>query len=213
MKTKYIIPIFLLIILIASSCEEDKIVNNPPEKPTAINGEIHTCKFLRPTLIWDCSDADNDELTYKIMFGTSPTELSLIAENLSAKSFTFGGDLLLSTMYYWQIIASDGKDETIGDIWQFSTVSDPIESKIPSTPILISPDYIASEGLVIFLWRNSKDDGDVSYTLTIDDVDVIENISDTTCIYPISDDFKWYVTVSDNDGNSSESEHLQIKVE
>lgn len=211
MNTQRFILLFGLSFLLSIICCT-KEENHAPLKPTSTIGTDNTCEVLCPTLSWACTDEDGDKLNFTIMFGTSEGSLSVLSADQSSMSYIFAEDLLPSTIYYWQIIASDGKVETTGDIWRLSTVSNPITGRVPSVPVLIAPLTEQEGGSILFKWQGSADDGTVNYTLTIDDVNVIESMIDTTINYEVLESFEWFVTAYDDHGNSSASEHISIKV-
>ncbi len=100
--------------------------NLPPELPgnpsPANNAENQAISGL--DLDWTCSDPDGDELKYDFYFGTNnPPEL--ISEKQSASNYN-PGELNYSTTYYWKIVAFDTHNaETIGNVWQFTTLEEP----------------------------------------------------------------------------------------
>jgi len=71
------------------------------------------------TLTWQCSDPDNDPLTYKVYFGTndSPSYRTTITS-----SNYFPGKLQPNTTYFWRVDAVDNHGHTTeGLLWQFTT--------------------------------------------------------------------------------------------
>ncbi|MGF1586004.1 MAG: hypothetical protein ACFCUM_11810 [Bacteroidales bacterium] len=207
---RFILLLGISFLLSIFSCTKEE--NHAPSKPTSTIGTDNTCEVLRPTLSWACTDEDGDKLYFTLMFGTSEGSLSELTTDQSSFTYTFTEELLPSTKYYWQIIASDGQDKTSGDVWKFSTVSNPIDVRVPSVPVLISPLTEQVRGSILFKWQGSEDDATVNYTLTINDVNVIENTVDTTFNFEVIENFKWFVTAYDDHGNSSESEHVSVKV-
>ncbi|MBO8166587.1 MAG: leucine-rich repeat domain-containing protein, partial [Kosmotoga sp.] len=115
----------------------------PPEKPSNPNPSNGAQGIgINPTLSWECSDPDGDDLTYDIYFGTSSNP-PLKKTGHTSKSYN-PGTLSYNTTYYWKIVAKDGKDgETEGPVWSFTT-----------TNLLESGDIIVatggSEGIFIF---------------------------------------------------------------
>ncbi len=214
MKINILILGFSLFLLL--SCGDDKPGNTAPSKPISLNGANYTCEVLRPTLSWSCSDIDNDKLTFTLKIGENATNLTEIASNLSGTDYTFANELNKSTKYYWQIIVSDGKEETIGDVWSFSTVGEPKTSIVPSTPIIISPKTNVKTGNIDFIWSTVVDDKgmeNISFILNINGEET--TLTDvTTKTLPLkAGECVWYVTAYDEDGNGSESEHIKINVE
>ncbi|NOU19035.1 MAG: hypothetical protein HOO91_15875 [Bacteroidales bacterium] len=150
---------------------------------------------------------------YTLKFGNSAASLEVKASNLSATDFTFSEELATSTKYYWQIIASDGKNETVSGVWGFSTVSNPIVSTVPSTPIIISPKMDTKAGNIEFIWSVVVDDGgleNITYILNVNATEYEVKESTTKSLNLPVGICKWYVTAFDKDGNGSESEHITI---
>lgn len=214
MKAKNILLALILISAFTVGCKKSDN-NTPPEKPISSRGANFTCAVLRPTLSWYCSDNDEDALLYTLKFGNSATSLEVKASNLSATDFTFSEELAASTKYYWQIIVSDGKSETASDVWGFSTVSNPIVSTVPSTPIIISPKMDAKAGSIDFIWSVVVDDGgleNITYILNVNGTEYEVKESTTKSLSLPIGICKWHVTAFDKDGNGSESEHITINL-
>ncbi len=214
MKRKNII--IGLILLLTLSCSDNESTNLPPEKPIPWGSASSTCEVLRPTLSWRCSDADDDDLMYTLKFGESATNLTEIATNLKTTEFTFSEELEKSKKYYWQVIASDGKDETTGDVWDFSTVGNPIISVVPSTPIIISPKMNTSAGNVEFTWSVVVDDKgmeNITFILNINGEETEVVGASTKELTVGAGECTWFVTAYDEDGNGAESEYIKIVFE
>ena len=89
-----------------------------PSNPVPSNGATQVS--VTPTLRWDCSDPDNDIVTYDVYFGTTRPPV-MIVSNQSSVSLAVGL-LGYQTTYYWRIIAWDNKSaSTIGPLWEFTT--------------------------------------------------------------------------------------------
>ncbi|MCF7918666.1 MAG: SUMF1/EgtB/PvdO family nonheme iron enzyme [Candidatus Cloacimonetes bacterium] len=95
---------------------------NPIPETGAINVDIDMI------LTWECSDPDNDQLTYDVYLGTVP-QLDENHLKISGINFTsYEPDSLdFNTPFYWKIVASDGELETEGEIWSFVTTTGSIE--------------------------------------------------------------------------------------
>ena len=212
MKLKNALLISGLISLIIFSCKKEDS-NNPPEKPVSVRGSSYTCEKIRPTLKWSSSDTEGDEISYTLKFGSSAETMEVIASNLVAAEYTFSEDLAPSTKYYWQIIASDKKGKTVGDVWNFSTVSNPVVNTVPSTPVIISPKVNIKAGEITFIWSVVTDDGgleNITYILNVNSTGYeVKGSTMKTISLPVGS-CKWYVTACDKDGNCSESEHITI---
>lgn len=98
-------------------------VNLPPNKPTdPYPAPFEQLQPLNTTMSWACSDPNMDDLTYTIYFGTSADPLpSMVETGYRTTSYTYDQTLQPETTYYWKIVASDGQEETEGELWQFQT--------------------------------------------------------------------------------------------
>jgi hypothetical protein len=63
--------------------------------------------------------------SFDLYFGTTPSNLSLIGNNLPAfqgtNSFVLDGLLADSTMHYWRVVAKNGSQQESSPIWKFKT--------------------------------------------------------------------------------------------
>jgi carboxypeptidase D len=97
------------------------VTNATPDLPTALTPTLGiTGTPLDITLSWlPGPDLNCDALTYSAAFGpTNPPPI--VATGLIAPTYD-PGPLAPATTYYWQIIASDGRSQTVGAIWSFTT--------------------------------------------------------------------------------------------
>jgi len=133
--------------------------NNAPAQPS--NGWPNNIANmpLNLTLSWSCSDPDNDNLSYDIYLGTTSNP-SRIVSNYKGTSYTVYG-LLADQIYYWKIVAKDGKGGvTAGPVWMFTTIGNNPPSPKPT---LTNPVNGWVRG-VILNWTGSEDsDGDSVY--------------------------------------------------
>ena len=138
MRKPYLISFiaFIFTLLLVSSCSKDKTptepVNSPPvlpSKPSPANNKADVSKT--PILTWECSDPDNDPLTYDIYLGTSNNP-TLVENNISQKSY-IPDTLTGNTKYYWKVVAKDNHNNTTnGEIWNFTT-----NNPIPTTGLVV----------------------------------------------------------------------------
>lgn len=100
--------------------------NHPPRAPAnpqPSDGAIDQPISL--TLRWTSGDPDGDALRYDVFFEASDASPDdRLGRNLSAASLTLD-NLAFSTTHYWQVIASDGKAQTGGPVWSFTTEPPP----------------------------------------------------------------------------------------
>jgi hypothetical protein len=108
---------------------------HPPVTPSPVDGTPD--QPLITNLSWDCSDPDQDTITYDIFLGVETEHhirLALVSSNQSDS--TYKTDLLnYSTSYYWQVIARDDKGaETASDLWYFTTGDCPLSLLVDGNP-------------------------------------------------------------------------------
>jgi hypothetical protein len=91
---------------------------NQPFNPDPYNGE--TGVDINVDLSWNCSDPNDDPLTYDVHFGTT-SPLPKVASNHLENSYD-PGTMMYNTTYYWKIVAWDNYGESNeSEIWNFST--------------------------------------------------------------------------------------------
>ncbi len=103
-------------------------INQPPEKPQLLSPAQNAMDIeIPPTLSWECSDPENDELTYSVYLeeDEGQSELTSLISNTENKTAKIG-DLDFSTTFLWQIIASDGtsNNNSSSEIYKFTTSQD-----------------------------------------------------------------------------------------
>ena len=114
---------------------------SPADKATGIS--------VTPTLSWEAEDPDGDPLTYDLFFGTSESQLTLKAGDLTENKYTFTEKLEYNTTYYWKVKAKDGKGgEKEGPVWSFTTKSELIVESLVFKPHSI---YVNEETKIRFM--------------------------------------------------------------
>ncbi|BBJ28531.1 fibronectin type III domain-containing protein [Athalassotoga saccharophila] len=161
-KLSFIFSI-LSIALILSSCMNVSQLN-VPSNPVPYNGE--TGVSLNPTFNFTDVGPAGDKILYDVYFGTSPTSLSKLENQISTTSFFLSFTLKAGTTYYWQIVAHDETTGLIvtGPIWSFTTKS----VQPPNTPSNPNP-YNGQTGVSLsptLSWSGGGTSGDViEYTI------------------------------------------------
>lgn len=96
-------------------------VNLPPSQPASpnpANGAVN--QSVGTILSWQCTDPENDALTFDVYLGTSSNP-PLLASNVTGITFN-PGSLQYQKTYYWKIVAKDTQgNSTTGPIWSFTT--------------------------------------------------------------------------------------------
>ncbi len=109
------------------------LINNAPEIPYNPNPQHEAEDVgISPTLSWLCSDPDGDDLTFTVYFGTSPNPSAI--EYNHSETFYIPENLEYEMRYYWRIVANDGYEEAVGDVWYFDTGELNIPPAVPSNP-------------------------------------------------------------------------------
>jgi len=103
------------------------IENHPPNSPSYPSPSDGAEDVdIEANLSWNCSDPDNDDLTYDVYFeDNDPTPDELVSNNQTGTTFD-PGTMKYETQYYWQIVAWDEYGaSTSGPIWDFTTGIEP----------------------------------------------------------------------------------------
>ena len=97
----------------------DNYPPNNPANPIPEDGALHISTY--PTLAWDCTDIDEDPLTFDVYFGTENPPVNLVSEGQSFMTF-IPEMLQYETTYYWRIDAFDNQGGSReGLVWSFTT--------------------------------------------------------------------------------------------
>lgn len=100
--------------------------NTAPDTPRGPNpGDGAVNSLLSTGLKWTGGDKDGDSVQYYLYFGTSATNMPLVATPKNGL-FDSLNDLDFATTYYWKIVANDGRATTEGPVWSFTTKSAPL---------------------------------------------------------------------------------------
>ena len=122
-QTKLLVAILIVASLIIFSCSEDSVGpdNEGPNIPSNPNpADTATSILTNANLNWDCSDPENDPLTYDVYFGA--TSNPPLANTGQSETIYNPGTLDDETTYYWKIVAHDDhSNSTTGNVWQFTT--------------------------------------------------------------------------------------------
>ncbi len=100
---------------------------SPDDKEISHDAEI--------TLKWEAEDAEEDDLTFDVYFGTD-TEPGLLKEDLEDTELDVE-ELVDGEVYYWKVFCQDGTSETESETWSFTvdisgTVNEKPELEITS---------------------------------------------------------------------------------
>ena len=120
---------------------------DPPYSPVPCDGECNVS--IKIDLTWNCSDPDDDPLTYDVYFGTSTKPLKQ-AENLTEAEFD-PGKLRYEKTYYWYIVAYDTQGlSTGGPCWSFTTEK---EFFCPTVQLLFPTGGETLNGTITVQWH------------------------------------------------------------
>lgn len=105
---------------------------------------------LSVNLTWQSTDAENDELTYKVTLRNDITNEITIYENILTASYTLT-NLNYSTKYFWQVSVSDGINPEVNSLTQsFRTLEFPnarylFTRKIADNNVIFTADDAGNE--------------------------------------------------------------------
>ena len=216
-KTKILLISLIMLSFIFLSCSKDStgLGNAKPGIPSNPNPQDNANDVSVTSIIsWECSDPEGDSLTYGVYFGISSNP-PLVNSSQSETSYD-PGTLNEETTYYWKILAHDDhSNSTMGDVWQFTTMSGgtgtitDIDGNVYQTVIIGNQEWM-SENLKVTHYRN----GDPIPHLT-DNTDWISTNDGAYCVYdnnPSNADtygnlYNWYA-VDDSRGLAPEGWHV-----
>ncbi|MDP8267911.1 MAG: fibrobacter succinogenes major paralogous domain-containing protein [Candidatus Tenebribacter davisii] len=184
-KTKILLISLIMLSFIFLSCSKDSTGpgNAKPGIPSNPNPQDNANDVSVTSIIsWECSDPEGDSLTYGVYFGISSNP-PLVNSSQSETSYD-PGTLNEETTYYWKILAHDDhSNSTMGDVWQFTTMSGgtgtitDIDGNVYQTVIIGNQEWM-SENLKVTHYRN----GDPIPHLT-DNTDWISTNDGAYCVY------------------------------
>ncbi|MGL6037535.1 carboxypeptidase regulatory-like domain-containing protein [Soonwooa sp.] len=106
--------------------KDDNALNSPPSVPDLVTpADNAENQALSVKLSWNCTDADSDSLTYKVILKNNKNNNVKTYKNLVDKVLTIDS-LVYGTSYFWQVVASDNiNPEVFSKINKFTTVKTP----------------------------------------------------------------------------------------
>lgn len=141
------------------------------------------------------ADPDYDAVTYDVYCGTNYPPTTKVGTTSSTYFAIEGGLPTHYTIYYWNIVASDGKGGS-------TTISDypncyfykSFGNSAPDTPVLVSPiDYATVSRQPVLTWTCTDPDGDaLTYTITLNGNQLATGFSGTS--FPILTPLTAYTT-------------------
>jgi hypothetical protein len=95
----------------------NNVAPNTPSNPNPIDHAVNV--FTIQPLAWLGGDPDGQPVTYTVAFGINnpPSNIATVTQALYAPG------MITNTLYYWRITATDGISQTIGPLWQFTTIA------------------------------------------------------------------------------------------
>ncbi len=177
---------------------------NPNPTNNAIDVSVNT------TLQWQCTDPDNDPLTYDVYFGQSNNP-PLVLNNSTSTTYD-PGTLNENSMYYWKIVAKDDHGHiTEGPVWQFTTKGNNNSPELPSNPVPENNSSNISTSTTL-QWQCTDPEGDPLtfdiYFGTSNPPTIAETNQSSFSFNPgelaSSTQYYWKIVAKDNHGNQTE---------
>ena len=185
-------------------------VNRPPDAPVNLFPRHHaTAQPLDMYVEWRCSDPDQDSLHYDVYFGkTDPPEL--VVSKTSALRYDTDS-LDYESTYNWRVIAYDGVDSTISNMWNFATL--PLPNQPPFTPSNPLPvDGAVDQSYTVNLnWEGSDPENDIlSYDVYFgsDNPPPLVNSGQRSSSYDLDtlgfhETYYWKIVATDDNDNTT----------
>ncbi len=141
MKLRFVL--LTTVLLLSFACRDftnpfDPSNNRPPDvpsNPTPIPGATRQ-DTTGLVLTWTCADPDSmagDVPLYDVYFGAA-SQPPLVDSGLVTNTYEPGA-LVVGAVYYWKIVAEDGRgDTTAGPVWSFTTTSN-LAPGLPADPM------------------------------------------------------------------------------
>jgi hypothetical protein len=192
------------------SNQPPNIPSNPDPPNDATNVSIDTI------LSWNCTDPDEDPLTFDVFFGSSSPPL-LVSSNQTSNSYD-PGILDFSTMYYWQIVAWDDSEASAqSPIWIFTTSS----NNPPNKPLNVYPPNGSTDIPIDIELRwtgGDPDDDHVSFDIYFGTTNppplVANNVTEyNTGILEYNTTYYWKLVAWDEHGASTEGDVWNFKTQ
>ncbi len=127
-------PLFMLtllaIVLGFAACQDDSPTPYQPEfEENALPANDSIAYKTTMNLKWNATDKNNDELLYAVKVGTSATDMSEVATDLTEPTYTLK-DLAVGE-YYWQVTADDGNGGVVmSPVWNFTIIEKPVAPEV-----------------------------------------------------------------------------------
>jgi len=142
--------------------------NRAPSQPTLISpGDMSTDVSRSPSLRVTVSDPDGDLLQVTFYDATTNSIIGTVenVESGSNAQFTWTGRSY-DTTYQWYAVSSDTHLETSSNTWQFTTQSEPVTGKSPSSPqnLVATGGDSATNIYAVLTWSAPSDPGTTAVT-------------------------------------------------
>jgi len=116
------------------SFDVELVKNEAPEIELLFPDDGDTIYDTSVVLEWEGSDADGNNLSYDVYFGTEEDPVELLLENTTDEEATAGG-LGYGERYYWKVVVFDGSEERGSDTWSFDVEFPSQENERPTVHI------------------------------------------------------------------------------
>ena len=124
---RYLFLSVLFVSLLSCSKSDDDINPNQPPKAFALTVPANNATNIEvnPVLSWQAAiDPDDDAVTYSVYLDKNTNPATLLKSGLTAVSFAPTTALTNNTVYYWKVVATNGKGaKTESSVFKFTTLA------------------------------------------------------------------------------------------
>lgn len=183
--------------LIVNRVVDENHAPNIPSNPNPNNNVLEVSVYT--ALTWVGGDVDGDDVTYDVYINGVIEEG---CENLENTICRLDDRLEYNTRYEWFVIASDGRLETRGPTWSFTTIGQD-GNHAPNVPSNPNPRNNAVDVPrdITLRWDGGDQDGDdLTYDVYLNNRLACNNMGYTSCFREdlrLDVRYTWYVIASD----------------
>jgi hypothetical protein len=185
--------------------------NNPPKKPYAPSpANADTGVQLVTALSWEGGDPDGDAVSYTVYLDT------VVDGGMDSLAVTETPNVTTDSLkpmrvWYWRVVASDGKAQVVGPVWQFTTrAKQSLAPYVPSKPYPADGQLVDTTTLPLSWTGGHPGGAETQYVVSLDTVPTFSGVfrlvsttSTTVSGLIPGKTYYWQVTAVDASSNAS----------